>query len=88
MKIGFLLNHYDSHQVPHIVPYAFKLSELYPDAEVIILSSTEEQKDFAKKISSDYRNQKCKFIDVKASLIIELIDPISVSYTHLRAHET
>ena len=76
MKIGFLLNHYDSHQVPHIVPYAFKLSELYPDAEVIILSSTEEQKDFAKKISSDYRNQRCKFIDVKASLIIELIDPI------------
>ena len=76
MKIGFLLNHYDSHQVPHIVPYAFKLSELYPDVEVVIISSTQEQKTFAQEISSTYKNQKCKFVDVKASLIIELIDPV------------
>ena len=76
MKIGFLLNHYDSHQVPHIVPYAFKLSELYPDVEVVIISSTQEQKTFAQEISSTYKNQKCKFVDVKASVIIELIDPV------------
>ena len=52
MRIGFLLNHYDSHQVPHLVPFAFKLSELYPDIEVVILSSTLEQKDFAKDIAA------------------------------------
>jgi hypothetical protein len=39
MQSGFLLNHNELHQVPHIVPYAFELSRLDPRFECTILSS-------------------------------------------------
>jgi hypothetical protein len=84
MRIGFLLNHYDSHQVPHLVPFAFKLSELYPDIEVVILSSTLEQKDFAKDIAAHYPDQRCHFRTISASPLIELVDPILSQWFFIR----
>ena len=84
MRIGFLLNHYDSHQVPHIVPFAFKLSELYPNIKVIILSSTLEQRDFAKDIAAHYPNHCCQFKMIGASPLVELVDPILSQWFFIR----
>jgi CDP-glycerol glycerophosphotransferase (TagB/SpsB family) len=84
MRIGFLLNHYESHQVPHVVPFAFKLSELYPDIKVIIMSSTLEQQDFAKDIAAHYPNHCCQFKMISASRLVKLIDPILSQWFFIR----
>mgnify|MGYP006093495677 FL=1 len=83
-RIGFLLNHYDAHQVPHIVPYAFKLSQLYSEIEVTILTSTTEQKEFAKEIGARFPKHTCNFVDINASLAFELMDPLLSQFIFMR----
>ena len=76
MKVGFLLNHYDAHQVPHIVPYALELSRLYTEIEVVIITSTEEQRQFVHDIASNYHQHNCNIISLRASALVEIFDPI------------
>lgn len=76
MKVGFLLNHYDAHQVPHVVPYALELSRLYKEIEVVIITSTEEQKQFVCDIASNYSLHNCNIISLKVSALVETLDPI------------
>jgi len=73
-KIGFLLNHYDVHQVPHIVPYAFELSRLYDEAQVAILCSSREEADFARAIGECYGPHKCSIEMLDVPSWVRLID--------------
>ena len=34
-RVGFLFNHYATHQVPHAAPYAFELSRRHPNLHVV-----------------------------------------------------
>jgi hypothetical protein len=76
MKIGFILNHYDLHQVPHIVPYAFELSRDYDDCEVVIFSSSQAEEEFARKIGHGYPGHKCTFKLLHVPSLISAIDPL------------
>lgn len=84
MKIGFLLNHYDLHQVPHVVPYAFELSRHYPDSEVVIFGSTQGELDFAQEIGAGYQNHRCVFQKLTIPRFLEVIDPILSKWVFLR----
>jgi len=84
MKIGFLLNHYDLHQVPHVVPYAFELSRQYQDSDVVIFGSTQGELDFAQDIGSGYRNHRCVFEKLQVPFFLEVIDPLLSKWIFLR----
>lgn len=75
-KIGFFLNHYDLHQVPHIVPYAFEMSRDHSDMEVVILCSTFEEEEFARKISYGYPGNRCVFQRLEAPRLVDIVDPL------------
>lgn len=76
MKIGFLLNHYDVHQVPHIVPYAFEISLLYEDVEVDILCSSKQEEDFTRAIGKGYDGHRCRFVSLAVPAWVRVLDPL------------
>lgn len=76
MKIGVLLNHYEPHQVPHVVPFAFALSALRSDWEVHILCSTEEEAAFTADIAELYPNHNCQIKQLSVPLSARIIDPL------------
>ena len=41
MKIGFLLNHDQSHQVAHCLPIALAMQRQYPQAEIVVATSSD-----------------------------------------------
>ena len=76
MRVGFLLNHYAVHQVPHVVPYAFELSRTYPDLDVVIAYSSQAELATANTISTLYPGHRCRFQRLRAAWYYELVDPI------------
>jgi hypothetical protein len=75
-RVGFILNHYDVHQVPHVVPYAFELSRLYDDIEVQLLCSSKKEADFAAEIAAGYEGHRCTIKVLPVPLLIRLLDPL------------
>ena len=75
MRVGFLLNHYTVHQVPHVVPYACELSRLYPDVEVIIACSSRQELSAARAISQLYPGHRCHFQRLRPVWYYAFIDP-------------
>lgn len=65
MHIGFLFNHYATHQVPHAAPYAFALSTLRDDVRVTIACSTRAELEAAKTIGKRYPGHRCSFMRLK-----------------------
>ncbi len=76
MRVGFLLNHYAVHQVPHVVPYAFELSRQYPEVEVIIACSSEQELSIVHTIGELYPGHRCRFQPLRAAWYYELVDPL------------
>lgn len=75
-KVGFVINHYDVHQVPHVVPYAFELSRLYQNVEVSVLCSTAAEMEFAREIGNGYAGHRCKIEQLDVPSLIRLVDPV------------
>jgi len=74
MRVGFLFNHYAPHQVPHAAPFAFELSRLAPEIDVIIACSTREERVLAEAIGDVYPGHNAKFLDLGISYYHRLID--------------
>ncbi|HFC04923.1 MAG TPA: hypothetical protein ENJ55_04390, partial [Rhizobiales bacterium] len=85
-KVGFILNHYDVHQVPHVVPYAFELSRLYEGVEVVLLCSSKAQADFAAEIGAGYDPHNVKTVLLPVPLPIKLADPLLSKFVFARKH--
>ena len=77
MQVGVLLNHYEPHQVPHVVPYAFALSRLRPAWTVRVLCSTAAEAAFAGEIGARYPGHSASIERIDAPLWAELIDPVA-----------
>ncbi|MCP5084359.1 MAG: hypothetical protein GY948_21940 [Alphaproteobacteria bacterium] len=88
MKIAFLLNHYDVHQVPHVVPYAFQLSLRHPNFQVLILSPGEDQLSFAEQIGRSYLGHKVDFVKLQLSALSKLTDPLASRFLFSRKFMT
>ncbi len=76
MRVGFLFNHYFTHQIPQAVPCAFELSRKYPDIEVIIACSSEQEMAFVNTIAAFYPEQKCSVRLLPVPLYYKLLDPL------------
>jgi len=76
MRIGFLLNHYEPHQVPHIAPFDFALSLRRPDWTVEVLCSTRAERDLAVEIGAAHPGHRCVITDLDVPLFARLVDPL------------
>jgi CDP-glycerol glycerophosphotransferase (TagB/SpsB family) len=76
MRVGFLFNHFAVHQVPHAAPYAFELSRRHPALDVVVICSTADQEDMARRIGALYQGHRCRFVALRRSWRDRIIDPI------------
>ena len=81
MRVGFLFNHYFTHQVPQAVPCAFELSRKYPDIDVVIACSSEQELAFVQIIAALYPDQRCEIRLLPVPLYYRLIDPLLSKWT-------
>ena len=84
MHIGFLLNHNNTHQVPHIVPFAFALSRVAPGVQVTVFSSSAEEENFARQIGLAYPGHRVGFERLHIPLWAKIADPLARSFVFLR----
>jgi len=84
MRIGVILNHFESHQVPHATPYAFALSRLRPGWTVDILCSTRAEMDFAHEIAGRFADHQVDIRPLKVPLFFRLADPLLRQFTFAR----
>ena len=73
IKIGFLFNHEQIHQIPHAVSVAFVLSRLSEFCEVIIITSSSRQYDYLKQFESEYPDHNCSFKNISIPRYISII---------------
>ena len=64
MKVGFLFNHEQVHQVLHSAPVAFEISRLYPDIEVRLIISSDAQHEVLSDLARDYPGQSCRWVRI------------------------
>jgi len=76
MRIGFLLNHYQPHQVPHIAPFAFALSVRRPDWSVELLCSTAAEAEFAAEIGALHPGHHAEIRWLRVPVFARLVDPL------------
>ncbi|MDH3660461.1 MAG: hypothetical protein OEU92_10610 [Alphaproteobacteria bacterium] len=74
MRVGFLFNHYATHQVPHAAPFAFELSRRRQDVEVIIACSTHAEMVVAETIGVLYPGHRCIFHVLGLGIVKRLVD--------------
>lgn len=84
IRVGFLFNHYATHQVPHAAPYAFELSRRHPDLEVVIAASSEAELESATAIGKLYPGHGCRFKLLRPAWWYPLIDPIVSNVVFMR----
>ena len=84
MRIGFLLNQYALHHVPHAAPYAYELSRRHPEFEVIIATSTEAEADMARSIGDLYPGHRCNLLRLHPVWWYPLIDPVVSKFAFMR----
>jgi hypothetical protein len=87
MRIGFVLNHYETHQVPHVAPTAFALSRLRPEWHIEIMCSTAAEAHFAADIAVHYPGKRVLISRLRVQLYARTIDPLvsQVSFRRKRA---
>jgi len=83
-RVGFLFNHYATHQVPHAAPYAFELSRRHPQIDVTIAASSEAELDSARKIAELYPGHRCKLRRLDPAWWYTLFDPIISKFAFAR----
>jgi hypothetical protein len=84
MRVGFLFNHYAPHQVPHAAPFAFELSRLHPEIEVVIACSTKEERELAEAIGNVYPGHRVVFRSLGISRFHRLLDRSVSSWSFVR----
>lgn len=84
MRVGFLFNHYATHQVPHAAPYAFELSRRHPGLDVVIAASSEAELESATAIGKLYPGHGCRFKLLRPAWWYPLIDPVVSKFAFMR----
>ena len=74
MRVAFLFNHYDVHQIPHTAPFAFELSRR-EGVEVDVVASCDVQLDFARRLGAVHPGgHGANFRRIGAGPLVELAD--------------
>ncbi len=64
MKIGFLFNHEQLHQIPHAISVAYEMSMMQSDNEIIIITSSDSQLNYIKQFEANYPDQNCSYVEI------------------------
>ena len=83
-RVGFLFNHYATHQVPHAAPYAFELSRRHPDIEVTIAASSDAELASAAKIGELYPGHRCILRRLRPAWWYGPFDPVISKFAFAR----
>ena len=83
-RVGFLFNHYATHQVPHAAPYAFELSRRHPEIEVTIAASSDAELASAAKIGDFYPGHRCILLRLRPAWWYGLLDPLISKFAFAR----
>ncbi|NNE39245.1 MAG: hypothetical protein HKN08_13140 [Gammaproteobacteria bacterium] len=73
MKVGFLFNHEQLHQIPHAISIAYELSNLEKDIEVLIITSSERQFSYIKEFENNYPDHHCDYVEISMPGYIKTI---------------
>lgn len=84
MRLGYVLNHYAPHQVPHVAPLAFALSRLRQSWTVEILCSTQAEMAFADEIGRNYPGHAVHLRQLDTPLLTRVVDPIVRQFAFYR----
>lgn len=84
MRVGFLFNHYFTHQVPQSAPFAFELSRRYPAIDVIIACSSNQEMDFVREIAALYPGERTELRLLPVPLFYRIIDPLVSKWKFIR----
>ncbi len=76
-RIGFLLNHDAAHQVMHCIPTAYELARRNPEISVVIISTTEEEKEAVAGIAADYPDANCEIVMAEPPGYASLFDKLT-----------
>jgi hypothetical protein len=82
--VGFLFNHYATHQVPHAAPYAFELSRRHPDIEVTIAASSDAELASAARIGELYPGHRCVMLRLRPAWWYAPLDSIVSKFAFAR----
>lgn len=88
MKIGFLLNHYELHQIPHLAPYAFELSLRHHNIDVAVLASSDAELDFARTIGVGYPGHRVRFHKLAVPRLVHTLDKLLSKAIFIRKYFT
>ena len=83
-RVGFLFNHYATHQVPHAAPYAFELSRRHPGIEVTIAASSDAELASAAAIGELYPGHRCILLRLRPAWWYGPIDPLVSRFAFAR----
>ncbi|MGY8813529.1 MAG: CDP-glycerol glycerophosphotransferase family protein [Gammaproteobacteria bacterium] len=76
MKIGFLFNHEQLHQIPHAISVAYELSRVTNSCEVIIITSTSKQLEYIKIFEKKFPQQQCSYLSISIPYYLAVIGNI------------
>jgi hypothetical protein len=65
MRIGFLFNHDQIHQVAHSLPIALTLAEWDGDIEVIVATTNERLREEVRRIAGEWGVSSAQFVDLR-----------------------
>ena len=74
MRLGFLYNHDTLHQVAHSAPMIGQLALEYPEIQITILASTDEQMALIRQQVPETVAAKLSFVDLRLSPALERLD--------------
>ncbi len=82
--IGFLFNHEAVHQVAHSAPTALALSRDYPEFDVELLVSSDEQMAELRRIAAQFPGQRCRMTRIDCNIAEKLLDALIGKFLPIR----
>ncbi len=77
IRIGFLLNHDAAHQVNHCIPTAYEIARRNPEVSVVIIITTEAEREAVAGIAADYPDASCEIIIAEPPVYASLFDKLT-----------
>lgn len=85
MHIGFLYNHYATHQVYHSAPVAYALSARHPSIKISILCADQAQLETARRIGEAMQpGHSCNFVQLAVPRYAAVADKLFGNFTFVR----
>ena len=85
MHIGFLFNHYATHQVYHSAPVAYALSTRHPSIKISILCADQAQLETARRIGESMRpGHSCHFVELAVPRYAAVADKLFGNFIFVR----